>query len=153
MLTDRAMDKLGSLPACGPQPCCHAVPSQLPWGSTAPLLTFFTFFMFSITPDVVTLNKTRSQVSGDPEPIVGDSRPRWEPGLPGPSCVLLARSLDRSECKYGGEFLPSRATLRKKKIPHKPDQVVITANINFSLSLQWPHSCQHHGDRTLRKES
>lgn len=60
MLTDRAMDKLGSLTACGPQLRCHAVPSQLPWGSTAPLLTFFTFFMFSITPDVVTLNKTTS---------------------------------------------------------------------------------------------
>lgn len=32
----------------------QAVPSQSPWGSTEPLVTFLTFFMFSITPDVVT---------------------------------------------------------------------------------------------------
>ncbi|EPY83326.1 hypothetical protein CB1_000576068 [Camelus ferus] len=34
----------------------HAVPSQSPCGSTEPLVTFLTFFMFSITPDVVTLS-------------------------------------------------------------------------------------------------
>lgn len=33
------------------------MPSQSPWGSTEPLVTFLTFFMFSITPDVVTLNE------------------------------------------------------------------------------------------------
>lgn len=37
------------------------MPSQSPWGSTEPLVTFLTFFMFSITPDVVTLNEEKKQ--------------------------------------------------------------------------------------------
>lgn len=42
----------------------HAVPSQSPWGSTEPLVTFLTFFMFSITPDVVTLNEGEKKTIG-----------------------------------------------------------------------------------------
>lgn len=39
------------------------MPSHSPWGSTEPLVTFFTFFIFSITPDVVTLNRKESKRS------------------------------------------------------------------------------------------
>ena len=38
----------------------HAGPSQSPWGSAEPLVTFLTFFTFSIAPDVVTLNEKRA---------------------------------------------------------------------------------------------
>lgn len=131
-LTDRAMNKLVSLAAHPQAALCHAVPSQSPWGSTAPLVTFLTFFMFSITPDVVTLKKKRSQDNQDP--TINASRPRWKPGL-----LVLAKSLDLSECDYDDEFLPSRTTKRKKKLPHIPDQALTTANINFSLF--------HHNDQ------
>lgn len=44
-----------SSPRGQPRVLRHAAHSQSPWGSTEPLVTFLTFFMFSITPDVVTL--------------------------------------------------------------------------------------------------
>lgn len=37
------------------------MPSQSPGGSTEPLVTFLTFFTFSITPDVVTLNEEKDK--------------------------------------------------------------------------------------------
>ena len=39
----------------------HALPSHSPCGSTEPLVTFLTFFIFSITPDVVTLNEGKNE--------------------------------------------------------------------------------------------
>lgn len=55
LLTKRTINKL-SVFFAGPASSVlhHAAHSQLPWGSTEPLVTFLTFFMFSITPDVVT---------------------------------------------------------------------------------------------------
>lgn len=39
----------------------HAEPSHSPWGAAEPLVTFLTFFIFSITPDVVTLNREKQR--------------------------------------------------------------------------------------------
>lgn len=58
LLTNRTMNKSDvSFDSASSELLHHAVPSQSPWGSTKPLVTFLTFFIFSITPDVVTLNE------------------------------------------------------------------------------------------------
>lgn len=72
--------------SAGPAP--HAVPSQSPWGSTRPLVTFFTFFTLSIAPDVVTLSRERGLVSRKPwarwPPLLRASLPPPYPAGPAP---------------------------------------------------------------------
>lgn len=96
----------------------HAVPSQSPGVSTDPLVTFLTFFIFSITPDVVTLNEEnkknweslslgakghRHHSTAEWFTCVGSrNRPAWVWVLTPlrASCVTSAKSSDLPVLKY-----------------------------------------------------